>query len=116
MWQYFLPALDTPRLLGLRADPFGAANYAGLMAALLLVLLAAISNDRALRSLGTSRWRAVQRWSYPLLALTIIHGALYQVMETQRAALVVVFVAITGSVVGLQVVRRRQAASQRTPR
>lgn len=99
MLEYFLPTPDSPQFLGLRADPFGAANYAGLAAVLLLVLLTAISNDRALRSLGTHRWRALQRWSYPLLALTIMHGALYQVMETQRTALVVTFVAISASVV-----------------
>lgn len=107
MWQYFLPVPDGPHLLGLRADPFGAANYAGLVAALLLILLAAISNDLALRRLGTSRWRAIQRWAYLLLALTIAHGALYQVMESQRVVLVVGFAILVVSVLGLQAAARR---------
>ncbi|MEO5826828.1 MAG: ferric reductase-like transmembrane domain-containing protein [Gemmatimonadales bacterium] len=106
-WQYFLPADNSPSLFDLRADPFGAANYAGLVAVLLLVLLSAISNDRALRSLGVQRWRGIQRWSYPLLALTIVHGALYQIMERRGAVMVAIFAALVATVVGLQIARRR---------
>ncbi|MBA2293028.1 MAG: ferric reductase-like transmembrane domain-containing protein [Gemmatimonadales bacterium] len=115
MWQYFLPTDDSPRLLGLRADLFGAANYAGLAAVFLLVLLSAISNDRALRSLGVSRWRGIQRWAYPLLALTVVHGALYQMMERRGAALVITFAALVVAVVGLQLARRRRGETRRSP-
>lgn len=108
MHLYFLAPPDAPSVLGLRADPFGAANVTGLVATLLLLLLAAISNDRSLRTLGTRRWRAVQRWAYVVLGLTIAHGALYQVLEKQRVMLVGVFVLIAVSVVGVQLAGRRQ--------
>ncbi len=111
MWLYFMAPPDAPSLLWLRVDPFGAANHAGLIAALLLILLAAISNDRSLRRLGTTQWRRIQRWSYLILALTIVHGALYQVLEKRCALLVVVFLLVAGSAVALQLAARRRRRS-----
>ncbi len=115
MWLYFLPAPESPSILGLRADPFGAANYAGLVAALLLLLLATISNDLSLRRLGTARWRGIQRWAYLLAALTVAHGALYQLIEKQRLPLVGLFVALAAAVTTLQLAGRRRRRLPRTP-
>lgn len=102
MQLYFLAPDDGRSLFGLRADPFGAANYTGLIAALLLLLLAAISNDLSLRNLGTRRWRSVQRWAYLVLVLTMLHAALYQVLEKQRMVLVGLFVVMAVAIVGVQ--------------
>ena len=107
MQLYFLPPPDTHGLLGLRADSFGAANHSGLLAVLILVVLASISNDRALRTLGTRRWRSVQRWAYVILGFTIVHGALYQLIEKQRLVLVLVFVALALWIVVLQLAGRQ---------
>lgn len=106
--RYFLAQPGAPAFVGLRADPFGAANHTGLLAALVLSLLAFISNDISLRTLGTARWRSVQRWAYVILALTIVHGALYQLLEKRRTALVLVFVVIAAGIVVLQLLGRRQ--------
>ena len=57
MYLYFVPEPGKPSIAGLRPDAFGLANDTGLIAALLLLLLGAISNDLALRKLGTARWR-----------------------------------------------------------
>jgi len=73
-----------------------------LIGTLVLVLLLATSNDYALRRLGKSKWKQLQRWNYLLFALVILHAFGYQTIEKQRApfvALVIVCVAIT---VGLQ--------------
>ncbi|MEO5798622.1 MAG: ferric reductase-like transmembrane domain-containing protein [Gemmatimonadales bacterium] len=99
---YFLAPPDSRGFLGLRADPFGLANHTGLLAALLLLLLALISNDLSLRSLGTARWRWIQRWAYLILAFTLFHGAAYQLLEKQRAGLVLVFVLAAALVLALQ--------------
>ena len=115
MHLYFLPPPDARGVLGLRADPFGAANHTGLLAVLLLLLLAAISNDLALRSLGTRRWRAIQRWAYVMLGLTIVHGALYQVLERRRAILVLSFVLIAVGIVVVQLAGRRRFHAVRKP-
>ena len=98
MYLYFLPETGHRSLAGLRADPFGAANDAGLVAAALFLLLAAISSDLALRTLGTTRWRSIQRWAYIIGGLTLLHAGLYEAIEKQRTVLVMV-VAGVGTVV-----------------
>lgn len=94
--------IDRRRDLGVRADTVGAANHSGLVAALLLVILTAISNDRSLTWLGARRWRAAQRWAYRILALTILHGALSQVLERRRLVLVVLFVLLSDWTLAVQ--------------
>ena len=109
MYLYFVPEPGHPGIAGLRADPFGLANDAGLVAALLLLLLAAISSDFALRTLGTRRWRTIQRSAYVILGLSIVHGAVYQGIEKQRLVLVLLLAVVSATVLVLQARRRRPA-------
>jgi len=81
MWLYFLFAPDEGHRLPFRYDLFGMANYTGLAAGLVLILLLALSNDLSLRSLGTSRWKALQRWNYAGAILVVLHSLFYQVIE-----------------------------------
>jgi sulfoxide reductase heme-binding subunit YedZ len=81
MWLYFFREITGPQAWSLRNDQFGLANYTGLVAALLLVLLVALSNDFSLRRLGAPRWKWLQRWNYALFALVLVHGILYQLIE-----------------------------------
>jgi sulfoxide reductase heme-binding subunit YedZ len=69
-----------------RHDLFGIGNHSGLLAALLFLLLLAISNDLSLRRLGTSRWKFLQRWTYVAVALALIHAVAYQFVEKRQAA------------------------------
>lgn len=62
----------------LRTDLFGFNNDTGLLAALLLLMLAATSNDASLRRLGTPGWKKLQRWNYACFALTAAHTFGYQ--------------------------------------
>lgn len=62
----------------LRFDSLGFANDLGLVASFLLVLLVTLSNDRSLRWLGRTRWKAAQRLSYPLFGFVVFHTLLYQ--------------------------------------
>ena len=80
-WLYF-----TDQHHQLRHDLFGIGNDTGLLAALLFLLLLAISNDLSLRRLGTSTWKSLQRWTYMAVALTLIHAVAYQVVEKRQAA------------------------------
>ena len=43
---------------------FGLSNETGLIAALILLVLLATSNDASLRNLGLARWKSWQRWNY----------------------------------------------------
>ncbi len=111
MWMYFFKRLHP---LKLQTSQFGFANFAGLGAALLLVMLLAISNDASLRSLGTRRWKSLQRWSYIAIVLTIAHGIAYQWIEKRRLAWILVFAALiaaTGAIRLAGVLRVRRDGS-----
>lgn len=116
-WLYFLRGTKGARELALRADLFGFANYTGLLATLILVLLLTLSNDWSLRALGGRRWKAWQRWSYGLIGLVVMHGAAYQVIEKRKVPYVVLFVVLAAAVAGVQFIgfraRRRQLDSER---
>lgn len=88
MWMYFLKGLHPVRL---QANQFGAANYTGLLAALLFVVLLVISNDASLRRLGTKSWKSLQRWTYIAAGLTVAHGVLFQLIEKRKPGWVVIF-------------------------
>ena len=54
----------------LQNTQFGFANFTGLGAALLFLMLLAISNDLSLRTLKGRRWKSMQRWTYVAFLLT----------------------------------------------
>jgi sulfoxide reductase heme-binding subunit YedZ len=82
---------------------FVTANYLGLSAALVLLLLMLLSNDIALRKLGVAKWKWLQRSSYVVLGLVLMHGALYQVLEKRSVLLMAVFLMVTAFAVVLQI-------------
>lgn len=98
--RYFLPSPGSHADRG--ATAFFTANYFGMAAAILLLLLMALSNDFALRKLGVPLWKLLQRSSYILVAAVVVHGALYQVLEKRTGLLVFVFVATALVVLMLQ--------------
>jgi sulfoxide reductase heme-binding subunit YedZ len=100
MWMYFFKHLHP---LKLQNTQFGFANFVGLGAAVLLLMLLVISNDISLRALGVSRWKSLQRWTYAALALTAVHGIAYQLVEKRRFPWVLVFATIMIAVVASQI-------------
>lgn len=56
---------------------FGLANAIGVVALVLVLLLAATSSDYALRKLGTAGWKFIQMGVLPLWWLTIAHVAYF---------------------------------------
>jgi sulfoxide reductase heme-binding subunit YedZ len=101
-WAYFVFPADQPHRVPVRYDAFGATNYAGLAAALVLLVLLAISNDAALRRLGTRRWKRVQRWTYAVAALVALHGAIYQTLEKRALLGVIALVLVAAAVAAIQ--------------
>ncbi len=79
-WLYFVDQHGR-----LRRDLFGFSNYTGAIAALMFLLLLAISNDLSLRKLGTARWKSIQRWTYVAAALTVAHAIAFQQVEKRKA-------------------------------
>lgn len=96
-WLYFV---DEHKRI--RHDVFGFSNDTGLIAALLFLLLLAISNDLSLRRLGTRRWKSLQRWAYVAAALTGLHAVAYQQVEKRQAAYQVMVWGITAGLTALQ--------------
>jgi methionine sulfoxide reductase heme-binding subunit len=96
-----------------RADLFGFANYSGLLAVVVAALLLALSNDRSLRSLGTRRWKVPQLRNYGLLALVVLHGAAYQVIEKRKIPLVILFVAMCPATAVVQAAGDRSRLGER---
>jgi sulfoxide reductase heme-binding subunit YedZ len=101
MWMYFFKGLHP---LKLQNTQFGFANFTGLGAALLFLMLFAISNDLSLRTLKVRRWKSLQRWTYIAFLLTGAHGIAFQVIEKRHVPWIVVFAAIMTAVVILQFV------------
>jgi sulfoxide reductase heme-binding subunit YedZ len=99
MWMYFFKRLHP---LALQNTQFGLANFSGLAVAQLFFVLLVISNDLSLRTLGTRRWKFIQRWIYAAFSLTVVHGIAYQLVEKRRLPWVIIFVALTTAVVLIQ--------------
>ncbi len=119
MWFYFVREVEETKELVLRADLFGFANYTGMLATLVLILLLALSNDLSLRRLRAGRWKALQRWSYALFALVVVHGFAYQAIEDRKTGYVALLAFMVGLALVLQLAgfrgRKRKAASSPLP-
>ena len=55
---------------------------------LLLILLVILSNDRVLKKIGRKWWKRLQRSAYLVFVLTIIHGLIFQIVESRSLILV----------------------------
>ena len=88
---YFIKGLHPLRL---KDTQFGFANFTGLGAALLFLMLLGISNDLSLRILKARRWKSMQRWTYIAFLLTGAHGIAYQLIEKRHIPWVLVLAAV----------------------
>lgn len=75
-WLYFL--VKTHDGYAVRLDSFGLGNYTGLFSALIIIILILTSNDLMFRKLNPSGWKNVQRSSYLMFILAIIHCFFYR--------------------------------------
>lgn len=114
-WKYFLYP-DGDHHIPLRYDLFGFANWTGLAAGLVLVLLLAISNDASLRALGTRRWKSWQRSTYWAAALTVAHALAYQVPTKNHGRWIAAFSLLTVIVLVMQLDGRRRMLARSASR
>ena len=78
MWKYFLE--KSADGFHLKFDSFRLANYTGLVAALLILLMLITSNDFSIRKLQFSTWKTIQRLAYIMFPLIIVHAMFYKIM------------------------------------
>jgi sulfoxide reductase heme-binding subunit YedZ len=107
--RYFLWPRDVGHFLPVRTDAFGFANYTGLASTLILIGLLALSNDVALRRLGVTRWKSLQRWNYAGFALMAAHGVAYQVMGKRVWPVALAFSVVLLTVLAVQAAGWRAA-------
>ena len=74
--QYFLDASGN-----LLVDLFGFANYVGVAATILVIILLITSNNIALTYFKFKKWKAIQRWNYFFIFLVFAHSIAYQIVE-----------------------------------
>lgn len=74
---------------------FGASNFIGLIAGVILVILLVISNDLSLRLLKGKRWKTIQRFNYLLVVLVIAHTFGYQSVTSREQILVAATISIS---------------------
>jgi len=87
-------------LRSVRRDAFGVGSWTGAAAAVILLVLAAISSDAAVRLLGRRRWKRVQRLNYALVVAAIAHTAAFW-FALDRGWTVVVVSVVAIATVGL---------------
>lgn len=115
-WLYFLWGPDQPHRIPVRYDLFGFANFTGLGAVFVLLLLLALSNDLSLRRFGSRRWKALQRWNYVGFGLILLHGVAFQLIEKRAIPFVMTFGGILVLVIGLQLAGYRHVRAERALR
>ena len=95
-WLYYVfESWRKEHFLPIRYDVFGLANYTGLAALCILLLLLATSNDLSLRKFKTTGWKKLQRWNYGCFALSAVHTFLYQEgIEHQKLPFVATAIAV----------------------
>jgi methionine sulfoxide reductase heme-binding subunit len=116
--EYFFRPLHAGAMPIPRIDAFGLANDVGLVATAILIMLLAISSNRALRTLGAQRWKAWQRWSYVAAVATALHAAVYQLLDHRDWPFVAACWVLFGAMLTLQNAarRRRLANHDQAPR
>ena len=101
-WEFFVWGREQAHTIPLRYDAFGFANWGGLAAALVLIMLLALSNDASLRRLGTATWKRLQRWNYAAFGVIAGHGVIYQALEKRTPAWIAIFAMTVLVVMALQ--------------
>jgi sulfoxide reductase heme-binding subunit YedZ len=114
MWLYFFRAVSGPQAWKLRNELFGWANYTGLAAGIILLVLLLTSNDLSLRRLGPGMWKRLQQTAYIALVLSGFHGVAFQIVENRAVGYGIVLGAllaliVTGQCAGVIGRLRRQS-------
>lgn len=95
--RYFFQRTANGDVGPVRFDAFGIANYLGLIAVLIVLVLLVISNNVSLRKLGPRRWKGIQRYAYLAAGLVAIHGVIYQVIERRQSAFIACLIVIAAA-------------------
>jgi sulfoxide reductase heme-binding subunit YedZ len=101
-------------------NSFGLANWTGLAALVIVVVLLALSTDGALRELKARTWKDLQRLNYTLFALVILHAFFYGALLRMTSpftllSVLTVIAVVVGQAAGVWLWRRRHARARAQP-
>lgn len=117
--QYFFTPADGLDRMSFRYDAFGFTNDLGVLATVGTAILLGLSNDVSLRKIGAQRWKFLQRISYPVFTIVVVHSGIYQLLEHRSANLMILVASMFSLVATLQargfLTRRRTIAISRSP-
>jgi len=102
MWQYFLN--KTEQGFSIRLDDFGWANYTGLISAILIILLLITSNDYSIRKLNPNKWKNIQRISYFMFALALLHSVYYRIVANNHDRIFYLYLPLLAMVLCFQII------------
>ncbi len=108
--QYMATYVDVTDVLPperIRAELFTWSTIAGLVIGVVLLILLGLSNDRALRWLGTRSWKRLHRVSYVAFVLTVLHGLAFQVLESRTWSLIALVLVASLAVLTVQLAAAR---------
>jgi len=97
---YFLNKSDDG--YSIRLDNFGLGNYTGLISALIIILLIITSNDYFLKKMNPGNWKNLQRLSYLMFILTLIHCYFYRIGKDNLNTLYFLYIPLLIIVLALQ--------------
>lgn len=97
-------------------NSFGSGNWTGLAALVIVLGLLATSSDAALRMLTARPWKWLQRLTYALFVLVVLHAVFYGALlrlasPFTRLLLLSVAMVLVGQLVGVWLWRRRHVTS-----
>ena len=102
IWPYFLKKTETG--YSIRLDNFGLANNIGLFSTLIIVLLLITSNDYLLKKMKPDNWKNIQRLSYLMFILTIIHCYYYRIVAKNLDLLYFLYIPLVIIVLTFQMI------------
>lgn len=97
---FFDPAQGYRPMLNL----FGASNYIGAAATVILALLLLLSNNLSLRLLKGRLWKLLQQFNYLLIILTVVHTLGYQVLIKRAPIMIFITLGLSLLVLAAQAV------------
>jgi sulfoxide reductase heme-binding subunit YedZ len=113
----FVDNAALPPSAAIRNSLYSLGTIIGFFVAVLFIVLLLLSSDWMLRKLGLKWWKRIQRVSYLVFALTVLHALAFQVLETRALVWVIAVFAITalilvGQYMGFMAVKRNMPKAQ----
>ncbi|MEB2780454.1 hypothetical protein U3A58_08620 [Algoriphagus sp. C2-6-M1] len=101
-WLYFVEEVSAG--YAIRFGVFGIANYTGLLGALIILFLIAISNNYSMKELKAVKWKNFQRFTYLMFVLVILHSIFYRINANKETLIMYLYLPLFFGVLLFQII------------